>query len=151
MNNPYTTEAEIERVVNDFETCRTSKDEFHHAQHLVVAITYLESLSEEAAVKKMRNALLRFLEHHAVGKQKYNETLTAFWLEMVSLELKKLPASATLVHKCNSVIAALNNPKLASEYYSDEVLWSEKARKAFVSPDLKQWNRSFQDKYHSKD
>jgi hypothetical protein len=139
MNNRYTTESEIEKVVNDFETCRTGKDEFHHAQHLVVATTYLESLSIKAAAMKMRNALPRFLNHHAIDTQKYNETLTVFWLEMVALELKRLPASATLVHKCNSVIDALSNPKLASEYYSDEVLWSEKARKAFVDPDLKQW------------
>jgi hypothetical protein len=139
MNNPYTTEAELERVVNDFEMCRTGKDDFHHAQHLVVAITYLESLSIEAAVNKMRNALLRFLDHHAVGKQKYNETLTAFWFEMVALELRRLPEDLAMVDKCNSVIEVLDNPKLASEYYSDSLLWSEKARKGFVSPDLKQW------------
>jgi hypothetical protein len=139
MNNRYRTESEIEQVVNDFETCRTGKDEFHHAQHLVVATTYLESQSIEAAVKKMRNALHRFLNHHAIDTQKYNETLTVFWLEMVALELKRLPADSVLVDKCNSVIDALSNSKLAAEYYSDGILWSEQARKTFVGPDVKQW------------
>ena len=139
MNNVYRSESEIERVVSDFETCRTSKDNFHHAHHLVVAIVYLESLSLDAAVSKMRSALHRFLDYHAVDKQKYNETLTVFWLEVVALELRRLPEASGLVDKCNSVIELLDNPKLTSEYYSDEVLWSDHARKAFVSPDLKRW------------
>lgn len=139
MKKAYETKSEIEKVVSDFETCRTRKDDFHHAHHLVVAVVYLESFSLEAAVKKLRESLHRFLDHHSIDKQKYNETLTVFWLEMVVLELRRLPAGSTLVHKCNSVIEALNNPKLALEYYSDEVLWSEQARKAFVSPDLKRW------------
>jgi hypothetical protein len=139
MSNHYKTEAEIANVVTDFETCRTGKDDFHHRQHLVVAASYLQSATIDEARQMLRKALLRFLDHHAVDKQKYNETLTVFWLEMVALELKRLPANSALIDKCNSVIEALSNPKLASEYYSDGVLWSDLARKAFVSPDLKQW------------
>ena len=139
MKKTYETKSEIEKVVSDFETCRTHKDDFHHTQHLVVAIVYLESLSLQAAVKKLRESLLQFLGHHSIDNQKYNETLTVFWLEMVALELKQLPEDSTLVDRCNSVIEVLDNPKLALEYYSDEVLWSEQARKAFVDPDLKQW------------
>ena len=139
MKKTYETNSEIERLVSDFETCRTGKDDFHHAQHLVVAMVYLESLSLEEAVKKLRESLLTFLDHHSIDKQKYNETLTVFWLEMVALELRRLPGNSALVDKCNSVIEVLSDPKLASEYYSDEVLWSDEARKTFVSPDLKQW------------
>lgn len=139
MKKAYETKSEIERIVSDFETCRTGKDDFHHAHHLVVAIVYLESLSLEAAVKKLREALLRFLDHHSIDTQKYNETLTVFWLEMVARELRRLPEDSAMVDKCNFVIEGLDNPKLASEYYSDGILWSEQARKTFVSPDLRQW------------
>lgn len=139
MTDYYKTEAEIEKVVTDFETCRTGKDDFHHRHHLVVAASYLQSSTFEEATEMMRKSLHRFLDYHAVDKQKYNETLTVFWLEMVALELKRLPANSALIDKCNSVIEALSNPKLASEYYSDGVLWSDLARKALVSPDLKQW------------
>lgn len=139
MKKAYETKSEIEKVVSDFETCRTRKDDFHHAHHLVVAVVYLESFSLEAAVKKLRESLQRFLDHHSIDKQKYNETLTVFWLEMVVLELRRLPEDLGLVDKCNSVIDALNNPKLASEFYSEKLLWSEQARKTFVDPDLKQW------------
>ena len=135
----YTTDAEIHQVVHDFETCQTGKEDFHHAQHLVVAAYYLQSLNVDAATAKMRAALFRFLDHHQVDKQKYNETLTVFWLEMVALELSKFGADVTLADKCNSVIAVLNNPKLVGEFYSNDVVRSEEARKRFVVPDLKSW------------
>lgn len=135
----YTTDAEINRVVDDFESCQTGKDEFHHQQHIVVAVCYLASAPIEIATERMRDSLFRFLDHHQVDNRKYNETLTVFWLEMVAFELKKLTEDATLVQRCNSAISALSNPKLALEFYSDELLWSDEARKTYVMPDLKQW------------
>lgn len=136
---PYKTDAEIQAVVSDFETCRTGRDDFHHQQHIVVAIHYLQTLRIEEALEKLRVSLMRFLDHHNIEGQKYNETLTVFWLEMVALELSKLPGGATLVDKCNSVIAAFSNPKLALDFYSEELLWSEPAREGFVQPDVKPW------------
>ena len=136
----YTTDTDIHQVVHDFESCQTGKDDFHHQQHLVVATYYLQSVDVEAATGRMRTALFKFLEHHNIDTQKYNETMTVFWLEMVARELKKLDANISVVEKCNSVIAALNNPKLALDFYSQELLLSEEARKGFVQPDLKQWN-----------
>lgn len=135
----YTTDADIHQVVHDFEKCQTGRDDFHHAQHLVVATYYLQSLTVEAATEKMHDALVTFLDYHQVDKQKYHETLTVFWLEMVALELTRLPVGATLVEKCNSVVAALNDPKLTSQFYSHEQLSSRDARSKFVAPDLRQW------------
>ena len=135
----YATDAEIHRVVDEFESCQTGKDEFHHQQHIVVAVCYLVSAPIEAATERMRNSLFRFLDHHKVDNRKYNETLTVFWLEMVVLELKKLTADTTLVEKCNSVVSALSNPKLALDFYSEELLWSDEARERIVEPDLKAW------------
>jgi len=133
--NAYKTEAEIEKVVSDFEACRTPKDAFHHAQHLVVAVCYLQQLSTEHATARMRESLMRFLDHHQVDKQKYNETLTAFWVQMVASVLGELPKKASLVEKCNQTIESLNDPKLALKFYSEELLWSDEARKHYVAPD----------------
>jgi len=133
----YNTDAEIEAIVSDFEACRTGKDDFHHREHLVVATYYLRSSTIEAATEKLRESLLKFLHHHEIDPQKYNETVTVFWLQMVARELKSLPESAGLVEKCNSVISALANPKLPLEFYSEERLWSGEARQVFIAPDLK--------------
>jgi hypothetical protein len=83
--------------------------------------------------------LLRFLDYHQVDRQKYNETITVFWFELVSDLLNKLPADSTLVEKCNAVVESLDNSALAFEYYSRERLFSDEARASFIAPDLKDW------------
>jgi len=141
MNTFYNNEAEIQVVVRGFESCETGKDEFKHHDHLTVALWYLSVTSLEEAINRMRAGLLRFLDYHGVDRKKYNETLTVFWIEMVWRTLNEIEPRTSLVEKCNRVIEALQNPGLAFEYYSEELVWSNEARKSWVAPDLKSWKK----------
>ena len=143
----FQTENEIADVVNNFESCAT--DSFKHADHLTVAVCYLQNSTVENATKKMREALLCFLDHHQVDRQKYNETITVFWFEKVAAELRRLPAGASLVEKCNQVIESLNNPAITQQYYSPEVFSSATARQVFINPDLKDWRQVNRDESES--
>jgi hypothetical protein len=107
MSFLYETEQEIEDVVRGFETCTTPGDDFHHREHLVVAVYYLQTLSPPDAVAKMRAALLRFLEHHGGDVQKYSEEVTVFWVDQVAARLQAISADASLPDKCNQVIGAV--------------------------------------------
>jgi hypothetical protein len=102
----YQSETEIESVVRAFERCETGKDQFKHQDHLVVALWYLQTLSREAAVDRMRSSLLRFLDHHGVDKQKYSETITVFWIEQVAAKLNELGPEVSLVEKCNKIVSS---------------------------------------------
>jgi hypothetical protein len=135
----YTNPDEIIANVDAFETCRTGKDSFKHQDHLVVAAVYLQQLGFADAISRMRTNLVRFLDHHQVDRQKYNETITVFWFELVADVLKRLPPDSTLVEKCNAVVESLDNSGLVLEYYSRERLFSDEARKNFIEPDLKDW------------
>ena len=75
---------EIEAVVRGFEGCSTGKDDFTHAGHLSVAAWYLHRNTFEQAATRMRAGLFRFLDHHRIGQEKYNETITLFWLKVVN-------------------------------------------------------------------
>ena len=101
----YSSEAEIESVVRGFETCETDKTEFRHPQHLTVAVWYLQTLDTTAAVERMRTALLRFVDHHGVPREKYNEEVTVFWIELIAEKLNELGAEVSLVEKCNYVLS----------------------------------------------
>lgn len=107
MSFLYDAEEEIDAVVRGFETCTTPGDDFHHREHLVVAVCYLQTLSPSDAVAKMRMGLLRFLKHHGEDTQKYSEEITVFWVEAVATQLEGISADASLVDKCNQVIGAL--------------------------------------------
>jgi hypothetical protein len=104
MTRLYETDQEIEEVVRGFETCATPAADFHHREHLTVAVWYLQTLSRAETVDAMRAALLRFLDHYGVDRKKYSEEITVFWVNAVASQLEEIGAQASLLDKCNQVI-----------------------------------------------
>ena len=109
--------------------------DFHHASHLHVAWVYLtESSSVQQAAKKMRNTLRRFAA--SAGKpEKYHETITLFWVHLLSRA-----HAASRAEGLEDIVHA--NPQLLEKnfplaYYSTERLFSDEARTSWVEPDLK--------------
>ena len=119
MKSQYQTEAEIERVVQDFESCITGKDDFPHHKHLAVAVWYLRDATVEQAFEKMRASLLRFLDHHGIDRGKYKEELTRAWISLVQSELEKLDPKLSLVTVTNTVIERLGDMNAVFDRYPD--------------------------------
>jgi hypothetical protein len=128
---------EIEAVVDGFESCTTAKDDFTHSSHLTVAAYYLHCSNEQDATQRMRAGLIRFLDHHGVGRAKFHETLTIFWIRTVWAFLERLDQKLPLLEMTNAVIESLGDSRLVFEHYSEEVLRSEESRSGWVAPDLK--------------
>jgi hypothetical protein len=126
----YMTDAELTRALE-----RGEIKDFHHASHLHVAWVYLaESSSVQQAANKMRDTLRRFAA--AAGKpQKYHETITLFWVHLLSRA-----HAASRGERLEEIVHA--NPQLLEKnfplaYYSAERLFSHEARTSWVEPDLK--------------
>lgn len=130
----YESLEEIEAVVLGFESCATAKEEFKHRSHLTVAVWYLSRFTREEALQKMRDGLFRFLDHHGVGREKYHETLTVFWVKLVRSNI--CDRQAPLVEIMNMVLERLADPGVVYEYYSKDLLKSETAKTEWVEPDL---------------
>ncbi len=133
----YQSEKEIEAVVEGFESCTTSKEEFTHRSHLTVAVWYLTHTTPPEALVKMRTGLLRFLDHHGVGRAKYHETLTVFWIKLAQLAINAVDEGTSLVDTTNAVIESLADSRVVFEYYSETLVKSEAARTGWMEPDLK--------------
>jgi hypothetical protein len=109
--------------------------DFHHASHLHVAWVYLaESSSVQQAANKMRDTLRRFAAT-AGRPQKYHETITLFWVHLLSRAY-----AASCGELLEEIVRA--NPQLLEKnfplaYYSAERLFSDEARTSWVEPDLK--------------
>ena len=100
----YESEDEIANVVRAFEACETAADDFHHSEHLAVAVWYLHTMDRDAALDRMRAGLLRFLDHHGVDQGKYSETVTVFYIDKIAEKLDQ--SEGSIVEKCNAVLAA---------------------------------------------
>ena len=126
------TDMELTRAL---ERGEIANDDFHHVSHLHVAWVYLaESSSVQQAANKMRDTLRRFAT--AAGKpQKYHETITLFWVHLLSRAHADSGGE-----RLEEIVRA--NPQLLEKnfplaYYSAERLFSDEARTSWVEPDLK--------------
>jgi transposase len=128
------TDAEILTLVDRLERCLLGKEEFHHRDHLTVAVVYLYDSDLETAMDRMRQSLKRFAAHHNVTKL-YHETLTRFWLQQVE---QRLDRSQCLKESVAKVHTHLSDKNLAFEYYSRERIESKEAREIWLEPDLKE-------------
>ena len=106
----YQTDDDILKIVRGFEQCETPAADFHHREHLILAVWYLTTLSREDALEQMRAGLFRFLDHHGVDRKKYREDVTVFWIDAVACQLEEIGSEASLVAKCNEVIGAFVSP-----------------------------------------
>jgi hypothetical protein len=111
--NQYKNEQEIDAVVAGFEQCTTGKDEFTHLSHLTVAVYYLHHSTPDQAFQQMRSGLFRFLDHHGVGRTKYNEKLTLLWMALVQAVIEELDSDFSLVEVTNAVLARLSDSRIA--------------------------------------
>ena len=100
----YKNESEIESVVEGFELCTTGVDDFKHLDHLTVAVSYLSRSTPEQAFQKMCSGLLRFLDHHEVGRAKYDEQLTMKWIKLVQNAMAEMNPGLSLLEITNLVI-----------------------------------------------
>jgi hypothetical protein len=126
------TDVELTRAL---ERGEIGNKDFHHASHLHVAWVYLaESSSVHQAANKTRDTLRRFAA--AAGKpEKYHETITLFWVHLLSRAY-----AAGRGERLQEIVRA--NPQLLEKnfplaYYSAERLFSNQARTSWVESDLK--------------
>ena len=126
-------DAEILTLVDRLERCLLGKEEFHHRDHLAVAVVYLYASDLEMSMERMRSSLKRFAAHHDVTGL-YHETLTRFWLRQVEMRLDR---GLCLQESVRNIQAQLSDKKLAFEYYSREQIDSQEAREKWIEPDLR--------------
>jgi hypothetical protein len=112
MANYFQTEEEIAAVVAGFEQCTTGKDGFSHFRQLTVAAYYLSNSTPDEAFRKMRFGLLRFLDHHGVGREHYKDRLTWAWIEQIQSVIEQMDSGSSLVAITNAVVERLGKSRI---------------------------------------
>lgn len=140
-NSPayFNNDMEVESRVRGFEDCTRPDTDFDHPSHLTVALSYLHRsrLTVPAATARLRAALYRFLDQHGHDRQKYNETITLFWIKLVRGFLDRADTARPISSIANELIASFGDSKIIYDYYTKEHLMSEEARQAWVEPNIK--------------
>jgi hypothetical protein len=140
MSEKYKTEAEVLRLVESFETATIARDEWRHAEHLVVALYYLSNHDFETSLGLMRSGIFKLLKAFEVDlsvEMPYHETMTVFWMRTVD-DFKRLKNGASMSEICRAMIERFDKD-YPLRFYSRELLFSDEARARFVEPDLQKF------------
>jgi hypothetical protein len=124
-----------EELVRAFEQGTAPDGGFHHADHVRVAWYYLRS-------EPLLHALVRFTTARrafaaAQGKPDlYHETITVAYVLLIADRLaaaRDLPWEQFAERNADLLTW---KPSILSRFYSEDVLWSDRARQVFVMPAL---------------
>lgn len=135
MKTHYKSDEEIRTLVSAFEACSFHPAEFRHYQHLTVALWYVWHLPLDEATAKMTEGIRRLAETY--GKMGYHETITLFWLRIVANFVAESRGKVSLTATANSLIDSCNDKNLIGEFYSAQLLATDKAKAEWLEPDLK--------------
>lgn len=126
--------AEDRRFITQLESGALTPDQFDHRAHVRAAYVYLAEGDADVAVERMRDTLMRFLEHHGVPPSKYHATITKAWVLAVRHFMERTPEAASADQFIDANPALLDS-KIMLTHYSAELLFSAEARAEFQEPD----------------
>jgi hypothetical protein len=133
---PYRTQEEIETLVRAFEEGSLSPAAFNHHAHMTVALWYLMRLPYPDAVAHLRAQIRKFAARHHQS-QLYNETITLFWMKLLRHLLDRAEPVTPVADTVYQILAAWGSMLFVFKHYSKELVFSEKAKQAWVEPDLR--------------
>ena len=121
--------------IEQFESCRFRYEEWTHEAHLRMGWYYLSHLGLRIATEKVRSGIQRLNSIIGVKGRGYHETITCFYLRVLDREVLRTNFRewADFLNKNPSLL----DTSLLSQYYSDQLLNSERARTDFLLPDQK--------------
>src|SRR5260370_5721876 len=81
---------EDEQFVAAFEAGQITNQDFHHRDHLRLAWIQIRRLGLERASESVAAMIRQFAAHHGRA-DRYNDTMTRFWLRVVSFGIRRHP------------------------------------------------------------
>jgi len=134
MSSAAMARPDIEQMVRGFEDATLDPGGFDHEAHILVGWQYLQDYSLLDAITRFTGALARLTRKLGVPA-KYHETITWFYLIKIAERCAGMPGADWPAFKAANPDLFAWGPSLIGEYYSESLLFSETARRAFVFPD----------------
>jgi hypothetical protein len=129
----FCSDAEVQELVNAFETGTIAPSQFDHAAHMATALKYLSALAFSEAREQMRTSLLQFATRHGINV--YHETITTFWMFLLNHLASGPYRDVPLWSRINLIVKRWESAGAIEAHYSHELLHSKAAREQWMPPD----------------
>lgn len=123
-----------EELLSAFEAATLTHKQFTHRAHVNVAWLYVRDLPLAEASEKFVRHLKALNKVHGVSAN-YHETITWFMLLLIADRQAKKPVAAFKEFEANNKDMMQNAKGLLAQYYNEETLWGDHARRCFTLPD----------------
>lgn len=129
----FSADAEVQQLVEAFETGNIAPSQFDHAAHMATALSYLAGMSLGEATQRMRRSLLQFAAHHGINV--YHETITTFWMRLLNHLATGPYRDVPLWLRINLIVKRWEHVEAVEAHYSHALIASKIAREKWVPPD----------------
>ena len=120
-------------TLEDFEAGRLDPETFDHEAHVCVAWLYLDRFPLIEAIQRY-SAALRCLTADLGVPEKYNETITWFYLVLIAERRQTARSHGWCAFRAENG-DLFHGAQTLARYYSKARLTSDQARQAFLLPD----------------
>jgi len=124
---------EDEAFVAAFQAGQIANQSFHHRDHLRLAWVQIRRLGLERASEVVTTGIRRFAAHHG-SAERYNDTMTRFWLRLVGLGISRNPELT--FEQLLAREPHLLDKSLPFKHWSRHRLTGPEAKQGWVDPDL---------------
>ena len=125
-------QAQPEITIELFDAGNIDPDRFDHEAHVYVGWLYVREYELTEAIARFEAGLKRLVSKLG-AEGKYHATLTWFFLLLINDRGEDSEPWHVFRHRNLDLIN--NSKKVLSRYYSDEYLFSDRARERFLLPD----------------
>ena len=124
-----------DELLRHFEDFSLPLERFHHSLHIQIAFLYLRAYPVLDVLARFPEALKRYAAAH--GKTGlYHETITWAYILLIHERMNRAGQSLTWEEFASTNPDLLTwTDSILKQYYRDETLSSERARKIFLFPD----------------
>lgn len=135
MGNLVAAHLDDAELLRAFESGELEPSAFHHLDHVRVAWLYVKSGPPLAALSRFSEALRRFAA--AAGKPGlYHETITWAFLLLIRERVERSGGAGSFAEFVEQNPDVLTwRPSVLDQYYREETLRSDLARRVFILPD----------------
>ena len=120
-------------LLESFEDGSLPEEDFDHERHVHAAWCCLQQYGQRDGRERFVAALRRFVVvHGAAGK--YHETITRAFLDLIASRISPAVEWESFRNANRRIVE--DGMSLLLRHYSREVLFSDRARKYFVEPDI---------------
>lgn len=139
------TQKEFESIVNGFRTKTLPLSEWTHEAHLITGLWHVAELGYEKALAEMRSNIPAYNESTGgmnTDSGGYHDTITVFWIWLLNEFWNRYSVNEQPFETvCNQFLQSRYSDRTnAFVFYSKDYLFSKKARRENVEPDIQPLN-----------